>query len=89
VIETWRKRFGDTNPPILKRKNRTTLRANVSDEIAAVLHSVEQQRDDEAMNEFVRPFAERFLVSMVAMRIRLEKLGLIHREVPAQRTVGI
>ena len=44
VIEAWRRRFGNTNPRILRRKNRTTLPANVSDEIAAVLHSFERKR---------------------------------------------
>ena len=34
---------------------------------------------------FAKPFAEKFLVSPVAMRIRLEKLGLLHRVVPGQR----
>ena len=48
-----------------------------------------EQRDDEAMNEFVRPFAEKFLVSMIAMRIRLERLGLLHREVPRQRSLAV
>jgi Zn-dependent peptidase ImmA (M78 family) len=86
VIEAWRGRFGNTNARILKRKNRITLPADVNDEIAAVLLSFDQQRDDEAMNEFVRPFAAKFLVSMVAMRIRLERLGLLHREVPRQRS---
>jgi len=87
VIEAWRGRFGNTNARILKRKNRITLPADVNDEIAAVLLSFDQQRDDEAMNEFVRPFAAKFLVSMVAMRIRLERLGLLHREVPRQRSL--
>jgi hypothetical protein len=32
----------------------------------------------------VKPFAERFLVSPIAMRIRLEKLGLLHRAVPLE-----
>ena len=43
----------------------------MSEEIAAELRSYDRQRDDEAMNELVRPFAEKLLVSMVAMRIRL------------------
>ena len=37
------------------------------------------------LERFARPFAEHFLVSPRAMRIRLEKLGLLHREVPLQR----
>jgi hypothetical protein len=41
--------------------------------------------DDLVLEHFVKPFADRFLVSTMAMRIRLEKLGLLHREVPHQR----
>ena len=37
------------------------------------------------LESFARPLAEQFLVSPIAMRIRLEKLGLLHREVPHQR----
>ena len=33
--------------------------------------------DDDALDRFARPFAESFLVSPIAMRIRLEKLGLL------------
>jgi Zn-dependent peptidase ImmA (M78 family) len=41
--------------------------------------------EDRVLDSFARPFAERFLVSPIAMRIRLEKLGLLHRVVPRQR----
>ena len=40
---------------------------------------------DLVLEEFARPFARRFSVSPIAMRIRLEKLGLLHRTVPLQR----
>jgi hypothetical protein len=73
----------------LRRKNRISLPADRDNEIAAAFRTFDQQRDDEAMNEFVRPFAKKFLVSMVAMRIRLERLGLLHREVPRQRTLAV
>jgi hypothetical protein len=43
------------------------------------------ESDDEALDRVARPDAERFLVSPIAMRIRLEKLGLLHRIVPGQR----
>jgi Zn-dependent peptidase ImmA (M78 family) len=43
------------------------------------------ESDDQALEGFVKPFAEKFLVSPIAMRIRLEKLGLLHRVVPGQR----
>jgi IrrE N-terminal-like domain len=45
-------------------------------------------RDDQALDSFAKPFAEKFLVSPIAMRIRLEKLGLLHRAVPLQRLIG-
>lgn len=43
------------------------------------------ETDDLALDSFAKPFAERFLVSPIAMRIRLERLGLLHRTVPLQR----
>jgi Zn-dependent peptidase ImmA (M78 family) len=89
VIEAWQARFGNANARILRRKNRISLPADRDNEIAAAFRTFDQQRDDEAMNEFVRPFAKKFLVSMVAMRIRLERLGLLHREVPRQRTLAV
>ena len=46
---------------------------------------LECETDDEALERFCKPLAERFLVSPIAMRIRLEKLGLLHRTVPLQR----
>jgi len=44
--------------------------------------------DDVVLEHFAQPFAERFLVSQIAMRIRLEMLGLLHREVPRQRVLS-
>ena len=41
--------------------------------------------DDSLLDRIARPLAGRFLVSAIAMRIRLEKLGLLLREVPHQR----
>ncbi len=41
--------------------------------------------EDQTLDSFAKPFAEKFRVSPIAMRIRLEKLGLLHRQVPLQR----
>ncbi|MBX3528872.1 MAG: ImmA/IrrE family metallo-endopeptidase [Rhodoblastus sp.] len=49
---------------------------------------VETESDDEALDRFAAPFAKKFLVSPIAMRIRLEKLGLLHRTVPLQRLLS-
>jgi len=88
LISAWQERFGNTNPRILRRKNRPNLPGNINDEFAALWRSHELQRDDEALNEFVRPLAAKFQVSMVSMRIRLEKLGLLRREAPLRRTLA-
>ena len=46
------------------------------------------ENDDRALDSFATPFAEKFLVSPIAMRIRLEKLGLLQRTVPLQRLLS-
>jgi hypothetical protein len=75
---------GNDNPRMLRRKDRIVVPCEIEEEIAAVLRSFDQTRDDEVLEHFARPFAKQFLVSPVAMRVRLEKLGLLHREVPRQ-----
>ena len=49
---------------------------------------LECETDDEALERFCKPLADRFLVSPIAMRIRLEKIGLLHRSVPLQRLLA-
>ncbi len=46
------------------------------------------ETEGQILERFCRPLAERFLVSPIAMRIRLEKLGLLHRSVPLQRLLA-
>jgi hypothetical protein len=46
------------------------------------------ESEDQALDSFAKPFAEKFLVSPIAMRIRLEKLGLLHHTVPLQRLLA-
>jgi Zn-dependent peptidase ImmA (M78 family) len=43
---------------------------------------------DEALERIARPLAEQFLVSPTAMRIRLERLGLLLREMPHQHLLA-
>jgi hypothetical protein len=40
--------------------------------------------EDAALNKFARPLAQQFMVSAIAMRIRLEQLGLLLRKAPSQ-----
>lgn len=46
------------------------------------------ESDDSLLEGIARPLAEQFLVSPIAMRIRLEKLGLLLRQVPHQRILA-
>jgi hypothetical protein len=46
------------------------------------------ESEDMALDRIARPLAEIFLVSPIAMRIRLEKLGLLHRGVPHQQNLA-
>jgi Zn-dependent peptidase ImmA (M78 family) len=86
VFQAWQERFGNIEPHVLRRRNRLVPPGNFDADLEPALRSIDQQRDDEVLNEFARPFADEFQVSMVAMRIRLEGMGLLHREVPRQRS---
>jgi Zn-dependent peptidase ImmA (M78 family) len=86
VFQAWRDRFGNDHPRMLRRKDRIVVPCDVDEEIAAVVRSFDQARDEEVLERFARPFAEQFMVSPIAMRIRLERLGLLHREIPRQRS---
>jgi hypothetical protein len=46
------------------------------------------ETDDDVLYRIASPLAEQFLVSTTAMRIRLEKLGLLYREVPLPCTLA-
>jgi hypothetical protein len=88
VLQAWRDQFGNDNPRVLRRKDRIVAPCDIDEEeIAGAVRSFEQARDDEVLEHFSRPFAQQFLVSPVAMRVRLEKLGLLLREVPRQRAL--
>jgi Zn-dependent peptidase ImmA (M78 family) len=87
IMQAWRDTFGNDNPRILRRKNRIAVPSDAEDELVTTVRAFDETRDNEAMEHFARPFAEQFLVSPVAMRIRLERLGLLHREVPRQRSL--
>ncbi|MGH8646774.1 MAG: hypothetical protein ACREX4_20865 [Gammaproteobacteria bacterium] len=89
MLHAWRERFGNHNPRVLRRKNRLAAAKVEDSEIRTAIETIEREHDDRALQEFVRPFAERFQVSPIAMRIRLEKLGLLQREVPHQGSLAV
>jgi hypothetical protein len=46
------------------------------------------ESNDESLDRLIIPLAQRFLVPPTAMRVRLEKLGLLQREVTQQRKLA-
>jgi Zn-dependent peptidase ImmA (M78 family) len=81
IFETWRERFGTTAPFIFEiDKFNPTFPVRRSNRI---LKDPDYQI---VFNMIAREFAQVFCVSTEAMRIRLEKLGLLLREVPPQRS---
>jgi Zn-dependent peptidase ImmA (M78 family) len=57
--------------------------------LRSVIERMERQKEEELIRELVRPFAREFQVSFTAMRIRLEKLGLLLREEPHQQSLAV
>jgi Zn-dependent peptidase ImmA (M78 family) len=90
VAEAWRNEFGNDNPRVLRRNDREAIvLCDIEEEMAMVGDKVDRARSIFILERcLLRPLAKQFLVSPVAMRIRLEKLGLLYREAP-QRTLRI
>jgi hypothetical protein len=86
VIGAWRQRFGNTKPRVLR--NKFPLPAGSTDEFVQSFNSTRQRSDDWGLDQFAWSFAEQFQVSAIAMRIRLEQIGLLCREVPRQRSLA-
>src|SRR5262249_48650841 len=78
VLQAWRDQFGDDQPRIFPPNSWVEAPGEIERRIMAFFSG----QDRSGLHEFALPFALRFLVSRTAMRIRLETLGLIRREVP-------
>ena len=88
VAEAWRERLGDTNPRILRYRNRIDLHGIEDPYLRDKLMEEGAYEEFVATENFVRPFAYQFEVSLTAMRIRLESLGLLHYRVPLNKYVA-
>ena len=95
IFETWRERFGTTAPFIFEINKSNPIFASRRSNWIHISRAVESERDTHkkpdyqiAFRMFAREFAQVFCVSTEAMRIRLEKLGLLLREVPHQQTLA-
>jgi hypothetical protein len=60
VLQAWRERFGNEKPRVLCRKNRIPLLSDIDEEIAEQVRSFDQEGDEQALEIFSRPFAEKF-----------------------------
>jgi IrrE N-terminal-like domain len=89
VMAAWYEMFPDRKPRVLEPRVPID---HPFVEIPRVKRGFRKMRffenDDIMLDRIAEPFARRFLVSSIAMRIRLEKLGLLLREVPQQRILG-
>ena len=82
VMAAWDEAFPDGKPRVLKSATPFNGFVEFNRETYVTPLRVETETDDQALDRFAASFAREFLVSPIAMRIRLEKLGLLHREVP-------
>jgi hypothetical protein len=89
VFTAWDEAFPDRKQRVLQpSKPIDHLFVEFSRQTYVTPARVEAETDDQALYRFAMPFAKKFLVSPIAMRIRLEKLGLLHRTVPLQRLLS-
>jgi Zn-dependent peptidase ImmA (M78 family) len=80
VLAAWDEVCPDRQPRVLKPAPPGLFALVEFDREALVTRGVlETESDDQALTRIARPFAIKFRVSPVAMRIRLERLGLLRR----------
>jgi Zn-dependent peptidase ImmA (M78 family) len=90
VHDEWKGRLGRTRPLLV-----SDLRPNGQVMMRAQTLIYEQGRnegaavDDALFENVAKPIARRFSVSPAAMRIRLEKLGLLLRQAPRQTSLTV
>jgi hypothetical protein len=86
VMAAWDEMFPDRKPRVLQPRTPINhpfvevprVECQIGDHDCS-------ETDDNVLDRIARPLAAQFRVSPIAMRIRLEKLGLLHRELPHQR----
>lgn len=90
VHEEWGERLGRTRPLFLsdlQPNRRAMMRAQTK--ICEQGRSEARAVDDALFEEVAKPIARHFGVSAPAMRIRLEKLGLLLRQAPSQTSLRV
>jgi Zn-dependent peptidase ImmA (M78 family) len=85
VFDAWQGRFGNTNP-LARKKPRAEELSSLDPAAHAAFIKASRPFDDQFMESFAAPLAEKFVVSRQAMRIRLEKIGLLRRGWPSRHS---
>ena len=85
VYRIWNRRFGSLNPLVSGTMKIRPLAGSRPRRIGDVCHDSEY---DDFADGWADHFAPYFAVSRQAMRIRLEKLGLLLRQSPSQRSLA-
>ena len=87
IFAAWEEQFPDRRPRVLQPVVPVEHPFCEIDRFGPHIPPLQMMlSEDRLLERFSRPLAERFAVSRSAMRIRLEKLGLLLREVPLQQT---
>ena len=83
VMAAWDEMFPDRKPRVLQPRTPITHPFVEVPRVECQIGDHDwSETDDNVLDRIARPLAEQFLVSPIAMRIRLEKLRLLRREVP-------
>jgi Zn-dependent peptidase ImmA (M78 family) len=83
VLAAWDEMFPDRKPRIIQPPISVSHRFVEVPRIERHIGGIKcSETNDEVLDRIARPLAEEFQVSTIAMRIRLEKLGLLRRVVP-------
>ena len=89
VFAAWAEEFPDRKPRVIKPSQAVDHPFVEVPRVEWSFCGVDEiESENDALDRIAAPLAERFLVSSIAMRIRLEKLGLLLRAVPHQRIVA-
>jgi Zn-dependent peptidase ImmA (M78 family) len=84
LVAAWCKQFGNKRI-VFRRAKRLPLPFKLPDDLAAKFEALKRAGDDQELERFVQPLADEFKVSRVAMRIRVEEIGLLRREAPSDQ----
>lgn len=84
IHRAWEAHFGDSQPRAVSLPRQEDLSQYSDPVMRQTLVEWRAESVDARLREFSVPFAFDFGVSATAMRIRLEKLGLLRRTVPPQ-----